>query len=190
MKKSARANVTPKRQRSQYSCMATSLAICLEALGVDTNEDEVNRVIEARPLQGAAWEEAIAAAQYYGCKATLVCPCSVQQMKTWTDQGLPVMIAWNPEGRDWSHASVVYDVDDNLNVHVADPNIPDPDETTRIMPKGEFYRKWFEKWSRYLVRRPAMMIEREINEQGIPKLGADGRARRVVSRFLNQGNGQ
>jgi len=97
------------------------------------------------------------------------------------------MISWNPEGRPWSHASVVFDVDDNLNVHVADPNIPDPDETVRIMSKSDFYSKWSEKWSKYIVRRPAMMIEREISVDGIPKLGSSPtRARRVVSRYLKR----
>ena len=133
--KSAKANVQPVRQRSQYSCMATSMAMCLVAHGIDTTEDEVNRVMGARPLQGAAWEDAIACAQYYGMRATLVCPATVQQLKEWTDQGNPVMIAWNPEGRDWSHASVVFDVDQYLNVYVADPNIPDPEETVRVVAK-------------------------------------------------------
>jgi hypothetical protein len=90
----------------------------------------------------------------------------VKQLKEWTDAGIPVIIAWNPEGREWSHASVVFDVDDEFNVSVADPNIPDPDETVRVVPKAEFYKKWFEKWPDYLVRRPAMAIAREVTQDG------------------------
>lgn len=168
--KQARANVNPVRQRSQYSCMATSMMMCLKAHGVDTTEDEVNRVMGAAPMRGAAWEDAIACAQYYGMRATLVCPCTVQQLKQWTDAGTPVMIAWNPEGRDWSHASVVFDVDDNEIVYIADPNIPDPEETVRKIYKKTFYKKWFEKWPNYLVRRPAMAITREVTEEGRPIL--------------------
>jgi len=164
--KKAKADVTPVRQRTQYTCMSTSLMMCLQALGHKVNEDEVNDVMGARPKKGAAWENAIAAAQHYGCRATLVTPSTVQQLKSWTDRGIPVMIAWNPEGRPWSHASVVFDVDEDLNVYVADPNIPDPDETVRIVPKGEFYSKWSEKWPDYIVRRPAMAVEREITPDG------------------------
>lgn len=164
--RTAKADVRPARQRTQYTCMSTSLMMCLQALGHEVNEDEVNKVMGARPMKGAQWEHALAAAQHYGCRSTLVVPSTVAQLKEWTDAGNPVMIAWNPEGRDWSHASVVFDVDDEDNVYVADPNCPDPDDTVRVVPKKEFYQKWFEKWPDYLVRRPAMMITREVTPEG------------------------
>ena len=146
--------------------MATSMMMCLRANGVECNEDEVNKVMGARPMKGASWEDALACAQHYGMRATLTCPSTVKQLKGWTDRSIPVMIAWNPEGREWSHASVVFDVDDDGNVWVADPNIPDPDETVRVVPKADFYKKWSEKWPNYLVRRPACAIEREITSDG------------------------
>jgi hypothetical protein len=146
--------------------MAASMMMCLKALGHACDEDEVNKVMGATPMKGAAWEHALATAQHYGCRATLTSPATVSQLKAWTDKGNPVMIAWNPEGRDWSHASVVFDVDDDGNVHVADPNIPDPEETVRVVPKADFYKMWYEKWPNYLVRRPAMAIEREITPEG------------------------
>lgn len=164
--KLAKADVTPVRQRTQYSCMAASLSMCLKANGLDMDEDTVNKVMGARPMQGASWEQALAAAQHFGMRATLIAPCTLSQLKEWTDAGIPVMIAWNPEGRPWSHASVVFDVDAEGNVHVADPNIPDPEQTVRISPKGDFFSKWGEKWPDYIVRRPAMAIEREITSEG------------------------
>tara|TARA_Y100000310_G_scaffold338820_1_gene429578 strand:- start:438 stop:1250 length:813 start_codon:yes stop_codon:yes gene_type:complete len=168
--RTAKADVAPMRQRTQYSCMATSMTMCLQALGYDVNEDEVNKVMGARPMKGAQWEHALATAQHYGCRSTLVVPSTVLQLKEWTDAGNPVMIAWNPENRDWSHASVVFDVtpceEHEFDVHVADPNCPDPDDTVRVVPKKEFYKKWFEKWPDYLVRRPAMMVTREVTPDG------------------------
>lgn len=140
--------------------------MCLRALGVDCDEDTVNRVLGAAPMKGASWEQVLACVQYYGMRGTLVCPSTIKQLKEWTDRGVPVIIAWNPEGRDWSHASVVFDVTDDHDVYVADPNIPDPEETVRVVPKGEFYKKWFEKWPNYLVRRPACAIEPEISSEG------------------------
>jgi hypothetical protein len=171
--KTAKANVQPVRQRTQFTCMSTSMMMCLRANGLDCTEDEVNKVMGARPMKGAAWEDALACAQHYGMRATLTCPSTVKQLKEWTDRGVPVMIAWNPEGRDWSHASVVFDVDDDFNVYVADPNIPDPDETVRVVPKSEFYSKWSEKWPNYLVRRPACAIEREITTDGRQVMASD-----------------
>jgi hypothetical protein len=165
----AKANVNPIRQRSQFSCVATSTCMALNVVGVKCNEDQVNQVIGAKPMQGARWEEVLACAQYFGCRATLTTPATLTQVKAWTDQGKPVLIAWNPEGRDWSHASLIFDVTGEKGsyvVHVADPNMPNPDKTTREMGEDEFYSKWYEKWPNYLVRRPALMIEREICENG------------------------
>lgn len=174
--KTARASVEPVRQRTQYSCMAASMAMCLRANDHNVTEDEVNAVMGARPMKGAAWEQALATAQHYGCRATLTMPATVEQLKAWTDQGVPIMIAWNPEGRPWSHASVVFDVDDDLNVYVADPNIPNPKETVRVVSENDFYGKWYEKFPDYLVRRPACAIEREVTEVGqqiMPRTGDD-----------------
>lgn len=184
--KLARAAVTPVRQRTQFSCMSCSMMMCLQALGMECEEDEVNKVMGSRPMKGASWEDALACAQHYGMRATLTCPSTIAQLKEWTDQGVPVMIAWNPEGRSWSHASVVFHVDDDLNVHIADPNIPDPDETVRVMPKGDFYSKWYEKWPNYLVRRPACAITREVTPDG-RQVMASGQpsVARVVARYLN-----
>ncbi len=169
MRRIAKANVKPIRQRSQFSCVSTSTCMALNALGVDCNEDQVNKVIGAQPMKGARWEEVLACAQYFGCRATLTTPATLSQVKAWTDQGKPVLIAWNPEGRDWSHASLIFDVTGdrgNYIVHIADPNIPNPDKTVREVGEDEFYSKWFEKWPDYLVRRPAVMLDREITEDG------------------------
>ncbi len=169
MRRLAKADVNPIRQRSQFSCVSTSTCMALNAVGVKCNEDQVNQVIGAKPMQGARWEEVLACAQYFGCRATLTTPATLTQVKAWTDQGKPVLIAWNPEGRDWSHASLIFDVTGekgNYVVHVADPNMPNPDKTTREVNEDDFYSKWFEKWPNYLVRRPALMIEREVCENG------------------------
>lgn len=183
MDRQARANVEPVRQRTQYTCMSTSMAMALRALGYPTNEDQVNKVMGAQPMRGAAWEQALACAQHYGVRATLTVPSTVTQLKEWTDAGKPVMIAWNPEGRDWSHASLVFDVTDRpetlashqqlidspgpgLYVWVADPNLPHPEKTVRIVHEDEFYSRWSEKWPNYLVRRPACCLEREITPSG------------------------
>ena len=166
MKRLAKAMVVPVRQRTQYTCVPCSLSMCLRALGLDwITEDIVNDVMGARPMKGATWEQVLAATQHFGKRGTLTSPCTIEQLKEWTDQGIPVMIAYNPEGRDWSHASVVFHVDSDT-VYVADPNIPDPNEFVREFSWKEFYGVWYEKWPNYLVRRPAMAISHEISEAG------------------------
>lgn len=186
--KTARADITPIRQRTQYTCMSASMCMALGAQGMATDEDTVNKVMGCKPMQGASWEQALACAQHFGMRATLVTPCALTTLKGWTDRGVAVMIAWNPEGRDWSHASVVFDVTEE-GIHVADPNIPDPDQTVRIIPREEFLKKWFEKWPNYLVRRPALAIEREITPDGRQVMASSSASRivgasRVAARFL------
>ena len=168
--KSAKANVPGFRQETQFSCMAASLAACLKAHGKDQTEADVNRVMGAGAMRGATWEDLTAAAQYFGMRSTLVVPSTVNQLREWTDRGIPVVIAYNPEGRPWSHASVVFDVTGegaDTMIHIMDPNIPDPDETVRVMPKADFYKVWGEPiGDKMIVRRPACAVEREITSDG------------------------
>ncbi len=165
--KNAKANVALLRQETQFSCCAASIASALKAHGKDMTEAGVNKVLGASPMGGATWEAMLATVQYFGLRGTLVVPSTITQLKAWTDAGTPVIIAWNPEGRPWSHASCVFHVDEEHNVHVMDPNIPDPSETVRIVPKSEFYKKWAEAvGDNLIVRRPAMAIEREVTADG------------------------
>lgn len=171
MDKEARADVAHIRQTTQFTCCAASIASALHALGKDVTEDDVNRVLGAAPMAGATWEAMLATVQYFGCRGTLVVPATPRMLKAWTDQGIPVVIAWNPEGRPWSHASTVFDVqegpDGKLTVYVMDSNIPNPSETTRVLDEDTFCQKWGEKVSDSLiVRRPAMAVTREVDVQG------------------------
>ena len=167
MEKSAKANVNPKRQRTQYSCMTTSVSMCLQALGAEhADEDTVNKTLGALPMRGACWEQALACCNHYGFRSTLIVPATLPQLKEYTNQGFPIVIAYNPEGKDWSHASVIFDIDDELNVHIADPNMADPDETVRVMSKSDFYKVWSEPYNGYTIRRPAMIIQPEISKDG------------------------
>jgi hypothetical protein len=161
------ASVKPVRQKTQYTCMATSIAMALGALGSSVTEEDVNKVLKCRPKQGATWEDALACIQYFGMKGTLVSPSSITELKRWTDQGFPVVISWNPEGRPWNHASTVYGVSENEElVFIADPNIPDPKKLVRLVSADNFYDTWKEDWGDYLVRRPALMIQPEIDQNG------------------------
>lgn len=164
--KYAKANVPGLRQDTQYTCCAVALTSCLIGLGKDLTQKQVNDVMGAAPNRGASWEEVCATAQYFGARATLMVPCSIPILKSWTDQGIPAIIAWNPEGRPWSHASVVFDVDDDF-VYIMDSNIPDPEKTERVIPHSDFYSKWSEKYNeKLLIRRPACAIELEVSPNG------------------------
>jgi len=166
MRRHARAAVPEIRQESQFTCVAASIAACLQALDKPFNERDVNRVLGAEPLRGARWEEALATIQYFGCRGTLVTPSTLAMVREWTDAGKPVIIAWNPEGRPWSHASVIFDVTDD-NVKIMDPNIPDPSTSVREVPHADFYKTWGEPMGDLLiVRRPALMVDVEVDGQG------------------------
>jgi hypothetical protein len=186
--KQTKAEVGRIRQTTQYTCCAASIAAALKAHGKDVTEEDLNKVLGASSMAGASWEAMLATVQYFGLRGTLVVPATPRMLKGWTDQGIPVVIAWNPEGRPWSHASVVFDVVEDptglLMVHIMDSNIPNPSRTTRIMDEDEFCRKWSEKVSESLiVRRPAMAIEREVTEDG-RQVVASVAGTRVADRFL------
>ena len=157
--------------------------MALNALGKGLNEDQVNRILGAEPKKGARWEEALATIQYFGCRGTLTAPSTLNQIKGWTDSGLPVLIAWNPEDRPWSHASCVFHVQEGLPenipsdaivqgsgsglyVWVADPNIPNPSKMYRIVHEDFFYSKWGEDWGDFIVRRPALVVSLEVDAGG------------------------
>lgn len=166
MNKISRANVSQIRQETQYTCVAASIASCLKAHGKSVTEQDVNHVLGASPLSGASWEQALATLQYFGMRGHLVVPSTIDMLRYWTDAGTPVCIAWTPRDRPWSHASVVYHVDDE-HVHVMDPNLPDPSQTTIAVSHEDFYAKWFEKYTdNVLIRRPALAIEREVFPDG------------------------
>ena len=190
--KTAKADVSFIRQETQFSCCAASIASALKAHGKDMTEADVNKVLGASPMGGATWEAMLATVQYFGLRGTLVVPSTLAQLKAWTDAGIPVVIAWNPEGRPWSHASTVFDVDDDHNVSVMDPNIPDPSETVRVVPKAEFYKKWYEAiGDKLIVRRPAMAVEREVTVDGRQVMAGKKELRsmkdRGMSRHLKHG---
>ena len=166
-----RANVRPRRQRTQYSCMAASLAMAMQAQGLDLSEDQVNQVLAASPRNGATWQQLFDAASHFGFRTTFVAPATIEQLREWTDRGLAVVIGWNPDNKPWWHASVVFDVDDRGNVYVADPNLNDPRRTVRVLTSAEFYRVWHDRESDAIIRRPAAVIEREVDVDGSGLLG-------------------
>jgi hypothetical protein len=185
--KTARADVPGLRQTTQFTCCATSCTAALRACGKDVTEDDVNKVMGCRAMRGASWEEMLATVQYFGCRGTLVVPATLSMLKNWTDRGVPVVIAWNPEGRPWSHASTVADVEEDGTVVVMDPNIPDPNETFRRIPKEEFYKKWMEPvGDSLIVRRPAMAVELEVTPDGrqVRASSDSDLVNRIAARYL------
>lgn len=167
MEKYSAAEFRKIRQRSQYTCMAASLSMCLDAFGIVVHEDEISSLMGVSSLSGGTWESAMAVGQYLGLRSAMISPCSLETVKRSTDMGYPVMITWNPENRDWSHASVIFDVSDDLStVYIADPNIPNPNLLTRGVDSNEFYSKWFEKWPKFLFRRVALIFSREVLDNG------------------------
>lgn len=183
MNRQSKADVPGLRQRTQFTCVATSITACLQTLGKDVTEDDVNKVLGAEPMRGARWEEALATIQYFGCRGTLVVPATLAMVRNQTDKGNPVVIAWNPEGRPWSHASVVSDVNDSV-VTIMDPNCVDPNQFFKTITHEEFYKKWMEpNGDKMMVRRPALFVELEVTREGKPMIASK---KLSVDDYLNE----
>ena len=173
-RQATKVKINPIRQQTQFTCVSASISMALNSLGFQTTEADIDQLVQAQPMDGADWVKIISCLQHFGCRSNLVVPSTVNQIKNWTDQGKPVLISWNPENKPWSHASVVFDVQTDQSgitkVFVADPNIPIPDQTVRVVPSEIFYRKWVEKDALPNIRRPALFIEREIDRNGHPTM--------------------
>lgn len=168
MLRKAYADVDPRRQRTQYTCAATSIAMAFHALGRDRiTEDVIAPHLLDAEGKGASWESMVGVCQFFGGRATLIAPALLSDVRRATDAGHAVVIAWNPNNRPWSHASVVIHVTDT-HVEVADPNLPNPDQLTRTLTHDEFYALWYEQWNDFLFRRPALIIENEVDPMGRP----------------------
>src|SRR5690606_35972018 len=61
------------------------------------------------------------------------------------------------------------------------PNCPDPQQTFRIVPKDEFYRKWFEKMDDIIIRRPALSVTPEITPDGRQVVASQKRVKLAFS---------
>ncbi len=171
--------IVPIRQRTQFSCVAAAATMCLGAFGYQLTEEQVDRFfIQAEPFVGASWDDLMGCMQYFGLRTTLVVPSTVRQLKEWIEAGSPVLISWNPEGKRWSHSSLVFDVVDRngvLYVYVADPNISNPSQTVRIMSEDDFYRAWYSFGRKGVtIRRPAMRVEREVEVNGVQAMSGLG----------------
>lgn len=168
MKRISYAEVDPRRQRTQYTCAAASIAMAFHALGRPrVTEDVIAPHLLDAEGKGASWESMVGVCQFFGGRATLIAPALLSDVRRATDAGKAVVIAWNPNNRPWSHASVVIHVTDT-HVEVADPNLPNPDQLTRTLTHDEFYALWYEKWNDFLFRRPALLIENEVDTMGRP----------------------
>ncbi len=165
-----KVKIRPIRQQTQFTCVSASISMALNALGFNLTESDIDQIVKAKPMDGADWINIISCLQHFGCRSSLVVPSTINQLKQWTDQGKPVLICWNPENKPWSHASVVFDVQDdgkgNVKVFVADPNMPNPNETVRIVDANTFYSKWIEKDVLPIIRRSALFVDREIDSHG------------------------
>jgi len=184
------ANVSHISQQSQFSCCSASLASCFHALGKNFSEEDIQNVLKSSPMSGASWEGILATVQYLGGRGSLVSPATLCMVKNWTDRGTPVLFSWTFPGKSWSHASVIYDVQEGpkgLLVHVMDPNIANPSKTTRIVPEEEFYDLWYEPVGTSMrLRRPAMAIEREVTPDGRQVVASLNMAGTVARRFLDK----
>lgn len=164
--KLAKALVPVIRQQTQFTCCAASISACMKFFDKPYDEDAVNKVLKCSPKRGASWEEILICLQYFGMRGSLTIPCDFNLLKKWTDEGCPAIIGWNPQGRPWSHASVVCDVDTEKGVLVMDPNSINTSKTLKWWSFDDFSERWYESANDTVIRRPACKIEREVTTDG------------------------
>ena len=146
----------------QVMCGPATLKMVLDYWGTEKSEEELAKLCEVG-LNGTDAEHIKAAAEQLGYKATIKNLASLDDIGSWLDKKVPVVVNWFTRGRfDYpdsavadGHYSVVVGLDD-ANIYLQDPEIGG----LRTIPRDDFMRVWFDfigetvtRWEDMIVRQ-------------------------------------
>lgn len=140
------------RQPNNYSCGPTSLQAVLAYYGVDKRIDELI-ILTKSSENGTPPENIVEAARQLGFQAQLKENMTLNDLESYLDQGIPVIIncqAWRESEIPWSedeedgHYMVVIGIDQK-NVYLEDPKVMG---SRGMIPCQEFLDRWHDQSTR------------------------------------------
>lgn len=157
-------NIKPFQETLNKSyCGPAVLKMVLDFYGVDNGEAELAELLHCDPDLGVD-EKSIKEVVYsLGFKVEVKNFSSFEDIKTWLEKGIPVIVDWFTRGRsDYpdstvadGHYSVVVDLDEEY-IYLQDPEIGG----LRKISKEDFIRVWFdfrgdhiENWKEMIIRQ-------------------------------------
>lgn len=130
--------LTPLKQNTDYSCGPISLKMVLNKYGVKKSEKELIKLCKARSGYGCDPDDIVRAAKEVGCKAMCKQDSSLNELRKFCREDIPVIVDWfSPEV--CGHYSVVVGIDEK-DICLADPYLG----KIRKMDVNEFENRWFE----------------------------------------------
>lgn len=137
------AAVQPYQQKTQYSCSAACLKAVLEHWGQDRlAEHEIMYAIGVRDKGGAEVDQITEGAKALGFDAYDKCFSSLDEARSVTDQGIPIIAdfqSFNNPGK--GHYVVITEIGDDV-VKLMDPNT---DGNERVITRAECEQRWWDR---------------------------------------------
>lgn len=132
------ADVEPYQQIAHYSCGAAALKAVLKHWGEDVVERILIREIGVDPETGSTADQVARAARARGYAARVHRFSSIDELATYTNRGVPVIVAIRSFTRpDQGHFVVATRV--NSHVEIMDPNVRG---NRRVLTRREMDRRW------------------------------------------------
>lgn len=160
--------ITPFTQTDSSRCGPAVIKMVLDYYGIKVTEDAICQRCGWTFELGCTNDQMKAAIESYGLDCVVYNNSTLEDVKYWLNQGIPVIVDWFTPGADPSlgdmpngHSSIIVDVD-NKYVHLMDPEIG----KVRKILREEFMRVWFD-WEQTLtiqswedmVIRQAMIVQ-------------------------------
>jgi len=127
----------PDVDQSPGLCGPAALKAVLGFYGRVVTEDELAHLSGANPEDGVGPEGLVRAAQAMGFHAAVRESASIQDLQSWLDHGIPVIVDWFSQ--DEGHYSVVKAIQGG-SIFMMDPEKNTETET----PLDSFERTWFD----------------------------------------------
>lgn len=157
-----RIRIKPLGQRNG-GCGPASLRAVFNYWGFSFSESEIAEIAGTSEDKGTTKEGLTRAAEHFGFNAFAEENASLDDLRDYIKQEIPVIVAWF--SKDDGHYSVVVDIDkDNKgNIFLADPALKKPFlyGNTRKMSCRKFQRLWFDFPGDY-IKEPKDLILRLI----------------------------
>jgi ABC-type bacteriocin/lantibiotic exporter with double-glycine peptidase domain len=124
-----------KKQIPNY-CGPTALKMVLDFYGIKKSQKEIGRLSNVDEDGTEPWE-LLQAAKLYGISGEYIVGCSIEKLKSFISQGIPIIVDF--QGNQGGHYSVVVGFEDG-QIYLADP------QSGKIVSflEEEFRERWYE----------------------------------------------
>ena len=132
-------DIEPYQQREQYSCGAATLKAVLKNYGTDYDERMLIKLVGVDPKSGSSAAQVASAARRLGYDAQPLRFDSIDELATYTNDDIPVIVAIRSFNRpDQGHFVIADEIDDTY-VHIMDPNVRG---NRRSVTRHELDQRW------------------------------------------------